>query len=209
MNLNFYEDLNIKKTNETFRGYAMSYKVDIVKRKDPILQLETGKSSIRNLFSNLLNEIKGFKYQITAKVLFKKYKLDEKIEFRPIYFKSTTKAVIRHKFFLENSFQENLYRTDNWINEGSGWIVESIESQYINNSTYRPSSGGSYVELPGQLRSSKTGLINIKNKDQKCFLWCHVRHINPAKPHPEKTGKIAEKLHYDEINFPEQENDFG
>ena len=63
----------------------MSYKVDIVKRKDPILQLETGKSSIRNLFSNLLNEIKGFKYQITAKVLFKKYKLDEKIEFRPIY----------------------------------------------------------------------------------------------------------------------------
>ena len=50
LNLNFYEDLNIKKTNETFRGYAMSYKVDIVKRKDSILQLETGKSSIRNLF---------------------------------------------------------------------------------------------------------------------------------------------------------------
>ena len=62
-----------------------------------------------------------------------------------------------------------LYLIDNWINEGSCWIVESIESQYINISTYRPLSGSSYVELPVKLRSPKKGLINIKNKDQKCF----------------------------------------
>ena len=43
-----------------------------------------------------------------------------------------------HKFGPENAFQEILHRTDNWIKEGSGWIVELIESQYINNSTYRP-----------------------------------------------------------------------
>ena len=30
---------------------------------------------------------------------------------------------------------------------------------------------------------------NIKNKDQKCFLWCHVRHINPSKEHPERITK--------------------
>ena len=54
------------------------------------------------------------------------------------YFNSTTKTVINHKFSLENAFQEILYRIDNWINEGSGWIVELIESQYINISTYRP-----------------------------------------------------------------------
>ena len=62
-----------------------------------------------------------------------------------------------------------LYLIDNWIKEGSCWIVESIESQYINMSTYRPLSGSSYVELPVKLRSPKKGLINIKNKDQKCF----------------------------------------
>ena len=44
--------------------------------------------------------------------------------------------MINHKFSLENAFQEILYRIDNWINEGSGWIVELIESQYINVSTY-------------------------------------------------------------------------
>ena len=30
------------------------------------------------------------------------------------------------------------------------------------------------------------GLINIKNKDQNCFLCCHVRHMNPSKELPEK-----------------------
>ena len=59
-----------------------------------------------------------------------------------------TKTVVNHRFRLENSFQEILYLIDNWINEGSGWIVESIESQYINISTYRPLSGSSYISLP-------------------------------------------------------------
>ena len=54
-----------------FRGYAMSYKVEIVKKKDPIKQLEASKSSIKDLFSNLLNESKGFKYQITLKAMLK------------------------------------------------------------------------------------------------------------------------------------------
>ena len=75
--------------------------------------------------------------------------------------------MINHKFSFENPFQEILYRSDNWINEESGWIVELIESQYINISTYRPLSGSSYVQLPVELRASKKGLIKIKNNDRK------------------------------------------
>ena len=52
--------------------------------------------------------------------------------------------MINRKFNLENSFQEILYRIDNWIDEGSGWIVALTESQYINISTYRPLSGMAY-----------------------------------------------------------------
>ena len=80
------------------------------------------------MFSDLLNKTKGFKYQIALKVTLKKYKPNGKIEFRPVYFNSTTKTVLNHKFGLEYSFQETLYRIDNWIHEGSGWIVELIES---------------------------------------------------------------------------------
>ena len=106
-----------------------------------------------------------------------------------------------------------MYEIADWIYKGSGWIVELIKSQYINISTYRPLSGSSYMNLPVELKSPRKGLINIKNKDQKCFLWCHVRHINPSKEHPERIKKtdkkIAEELNYDEIEFPVQEKDFN
>ena len=118
--------------------------------------------------------------------MLKKYKLNEGIEFAPVYFNSLTKIVINHRFRLESSFQEILYMIDVWINEGSGWNVESIDSQYITISTYRPLSGSSYMDLPVELRSPRKGLINIKNKDEKRFIWCHVRHINLSKEHPER-----------------------
>ena len=130
-------------------------KLKIVEKKDPLIQLEASKISIKDLFKDLLDETKGFKYQITLKVELRKYKSKGEIEFTPVYFNSTTKTVINHKFSLENAFQEILYRIDNWINEGSGWIVELIESQYINISTYRPLSRSSYVKQPAELRRPK------------------------------------------------------
>ena len=63
--------------------------------------------------------------------------------------------MINQKFSFENTFQEILYMIDNWINQGSGWIIELIKSQYINISTYRPLSGSSYMDLPIELRSPR------------------------------------------------------
>ena len=144
--------------------------------------------------------------------MLEKYKPNGEIEFAPFYFNSVTKQVINHRFKLEESFQEMLYMIDAWINNGSGWIVESTESQYINISTYRPLLGSSYMDLLVELRNPRKGLINIKNKDQKCFLWCHVRHINPSKEHPGKIlkidKKIATRLGYDQIELPVQEKYF-
>ena len=96
--LPFYEQLSVIKTNQAFRGYKTSYKVEVIERKDPIVQLEASKSSIKDLLSDLSNETKGFKYQITVKVLLKKYKLIREIEFAPVYFNSLTKTVINHRF---------------------------------------------------------------------------------------------------------------
>ena len=56
------------------------------------------------------------------------------------------------------------------------------------------------------------GLINLKNKDQKCFMWCHVRLINPTNSHPERTNKqdkkIAANLNYSDIALPLDINDY-
>ena len=157
------------KTNQAFRGYVISYKVEIIERKDAIVQLEASKSCIKDYFSDLLNETKSFKYQINVKVLWKNYNFNRETEFAPVYFNAVTKTVINHRSRLENSVQEILYMIDVWINEGSGWIVESIESQYIKISTYRLLSGSSYISLPEEFKNLRKGLINTKNKDQNFF----------------------------------------
>ena len=76
------------------------------------MQLEGSKSSIKDFFNDLLNETKGFKYQITVKVFLRKYKFHGEIEFAPVYFNSVTKTVINHRLRLESSFQEILYMID-------------------------------------------------------------------------------------------------
>ena len=115
--------------------------------------------------------MKGFKYQITVTVLLYKHKMNEDIEYAPVYFNSATKTVINSdKYMLNKSFQEVLYRIDNWINKGSGWIIESIEAQYVNISVYSPLSGSTYIKLPDKLKNPMRGLINIKNNGNKCFL---------------------------------------
>ena len=92
--------------------------------------------------------MKGFKYQITVKVLLRKSGGNRDKEFAPVYFNSAIKTVINFKYNLDKSAQENLYRTDNQINEGSDWIIESIESKYVNISIYSPLSRSTYIELP-------------------------------------------------------------
>ena len=119
----------------------------IVDHKDPLVQLQVSKSSIEGLFKDILNEMKGFIYQITVAVLLSKTKINGSIEYSPVCFNSTTKTVINSEFGIDKSFQKILYRIDNWINEGSGWIVESIDGEYVNISAYSPLVESTYIEL--------------------------------------------------------------
>ena len=205
--LPFYDELSVVEISKAFKRYARSYKIEIIDSKDPLAQLEASKSSIEELFKNLLNEIKGFKYQITVATLLSKHTDNGDIEYSPIYLNSATKTVIdSDKYDFERSFQEILYRLDNWVNEGSGRIIESIEAQYVNISIYSPLVGSKYIELPDKLKNPMKYLINIKNSDNKCFLWCHIRHLNLVKRHPERIAKEDKKmindLDHEGIKFP-------
>ena len=201
----FYDELNIVK-NSTFSGYARSYKVETVDKKDPIVQLKASELSFKNLFKDLLNKIKGFKYQITLEGLLSKMKNDGNIEYSPVYFNSTSKTVTNFKFGLNQSFQEILYRIDNWISEGSGWIIEEIHNQYLNVSAYSPLIGSTYIELRNELKNPKKELTNIQNDDNKCFLWCYIKHLNLVDKNPQRItkedGKLVNKLNHEGINFP-------
>ena len=108
------------------------------------------------------------------------------------------------------SRQEILNVIDKWVSEGSGWVIDQIDSHYINVTTYKPLHGSSYIELPTELRNPKKGLINIKNKDDECFRWCHIRHLNPQEKDPQRIKKDDKKmineLNYEGIEFPVSQN---
>ena len=208
--LPFYDELSAVEISKAFKRYAKIYKVEIIEPKHPLVQLEASKLSIKGLFKDLLNEMKGFKYQIKQTVLLLRHKMNGDTEYTPVYFNSATKTVINSgKYDFDKSFQEILYRIDNWINGRSGWIIESVEGEYVNISVYNPLIGSTYIELPSGLKNPAKGLINIKNND-KCFLWCHIRHLNLVERYPERITKedknmvddlIMKELIMKELNF--------
>ena len=100
--LTFYEELCVAKTNKTFRGYAMTDKVELIDKNDPLSQLEASKSNIKKyLFHDLLKETKGFKYQITLRVELKNNSQKRWNFFLFIFIQQ--QKVINHKFDLDKS----------------------------------------------------------------------------------------------------------
>ena len=99
--LPFYDELSVVEIPKAFKRYARSCKVEIVDHKDHLAQLESSKPRIKDLFKDLLNEMKGFKYEITVKVLLSKDKRNEGIEYSSVYFNSTTKTVINSEINSE------------------------------------------------------------------------------------------------------------
>ena len=109
--LSFYDELSIEKISKAFARYARSYRTQIIDLKDPLVQLEPSKSGIIDLFKDLLVETNGFKYQITMKLLLRKYKVNGGIKFDYIHFNSTTK--INSEYGTDKYFQEILYKINN------------------------------------------------------------------------------------------------
>ena len=187
--LPFYDKLSIVKNKTAFSGYAQSYNVEIVDKRGVVIQLKASELSIKELFKDLLTELKGFKYQITLAVLLSKVKNNGEIEYSPVYFNSLTKTVKNNSYKLNQSYQ------------------------YLSISSYLPLNGSTYIKLPVELRHPMKGLINIQNNDNKCFMWCHVRHLNLGGVKLQRIKKedkeIAKGLDYEGVNFPVSKKDYG
>ena len=158
--------------------------------------------------------MKGFKFIETLEVTFEKDTFDSKTGkrisiYKTAFFNGKAKTITKVDDIepeLNMSRQEILNVIDKWVSEGSGWVIDRIDSHYLNVTLYKPLNGSSYIELPTELRNPKKGLINIKNKDAKCFRWCHIRHLNPKEKDPQRIKKEDKKmineLNYKGIEFP-------
>ena len=197
----------ITQMQQALQGYTKSFDIELRDNKDPLVQLQESRKAIEYLFNNQLKISKGFKYVETLQVKFIKFSNGQKTE-KNGFFNSKADLIINNtniQSSLQISKQHILNLISQWVSEGSGWTVESIESHHLNIANYSPLKGSSYIELPPEIKKSK-GLINIKNEDNECFRWCHIRHLNPQNKNPQRITKtdknFIKQLDYSNIEFP-------
>ena len=198
----------IEQTDKALKGYTKSYEISINNNKDPLAQMQNTRKAIEYHTKNILTLMKGLKFVETLKVVFSKMSGDE-IIFKTALFNSTAQTIINQTEIheaLQMSKQGIINKIAQWVSEGSGWTIQSVDNHYLNIVKYMPLRGGSYIPLPKELRNSAKGLINMKNEDDECFRWCHIRHLNPQDKTPQRIKKsdkeYVDKLDYSGIEFP-------
>ena len=204
----------IKELNKAIKGHAKSYGIELQDDSKPLNHFTKTKELVESHLEKLLKDMRGFKFIETLEITFEKDSIDSKTGkrvsiYKTAFFNGKAKTItkasdIEHE--LNMSRQDILNMIDKWVSEGSGWVIDRIDSHYINVTTYTPLHGSNYIELPTELKNPKKGLINIKNKDDECFRWCHIRHLNPQEKNPQRIKKedkvMVNELNYDGIEFP-------
>ena len=205
---------NIKELNRALKGHAKSYGIELQDNLNPLNHFTKTRALIESHLENLLKDMKGFKFIETLEVMFEKDTIDSKTGkhlsiYKMTFFNGKAKTITKVDDIepeLNMSRQEILNMIDKWVSEGLRWVIDRIDSHYINVTTYTPLYGSSYIELPTELKNPKKGLINIKNKDDECFRWCHIGHLNPEEKNPQRIKKEDKKmineLNYEGIEFP-------
>ena len=87
---------------------------------------------------------------------------------------------------------------------GSGWYFKEVVQLEIHTSEFNPMNGSSYIPLPDWI-SDKKAIVNIENKDEKCFIWCILRYLHPRKDNDTRLTdlkKYENSLNTEGINFP-------
>ena len=179
---------------------------------DPRMLFATARNTFTKKSKEILQQKGPYKANITLIVELKKRILkdgEEAYEFTQAYFNSTTRIILNEldiRDFYDKAVEEILNRIARWISKGSGWVIVRIHKSYFNVVSYEPLKGRSYFPLPGELRHHRKGLINLQNDDNKCFLWCHVRHLNPIENNPQRVKEtdkaLAKELDYTGVTFP-------
>ena len=198
----------IEQVDKALKGYTKSFEINIKNNKDPLAQLQNTRMAIAHHIKSILTSMKGLKFVETLRVTLTKISNSE-IVYKTAYFNSLVQTIVNNLEINESlqlSQQQILNKIAQWISEGSGWNIERIENHYINIVKYEPMKGNSYIKLPQELRNSAKGLINMKNEDNECFRWCHIRHLNPQDKDPQRIKKsdkeYIDKLDYTGIEFP-------
>ena len=170
-------------------------------KRDLILFLESSKKQTKRYLKKHLKKIKSIKWYLTLNVRFVKAStLDDAIKQEAFFSNkciiTLNKSSINDQ--ISNAHAYILRRFGEWIKESSGWTLDENIKIDVSIAKYNPLRGKSYFKLPLSLERKKA-LINVKNKDDYCFLWCVLAALYPVKDHRERIYHYKE--HFDKLNI--------
>ena len=138
--------LKIKELNRALKGHAKAYDIELQDNLNPLNHFTKTKALVESHLENLLKDMKGFKFIETLEVTFEKDTIDSKTGkhvsiYKTAFFNGKAKTITKVDDIepeLNMSRQEILNVIDKWVSEGSGWVIDRIDSHYINVTTYKP-----------------------------------------------------------------------
>ena len=193
------------KSKSALKGTAKEYTIDGIADYDVKSFLDRVRPQIINLLTENRQVIVQF--VLTCNMKRVDMKTGEVIT-NPAHFWSNGEKNI------ESTDVDNLYSTSkdkmieamsSYQSQGSNWRLKSVEKLVMKTIAYKPLRGKSYIPLPPIL-ASKKAIINIKNKDDRCFEYCVARALNPVEKNSERVTEELRKhvaeLCMTDIEFP-------
>ena len=92
----------------------------------------------------------------------------------------------------------------NFKRKGSGWVVDEVLHLKLFMGKYKPLKGSQYFELPKKIAKTHC-ILNIQNKDDKCFLWSILAHLHMAPQNGHRVEKYTpyeNELNMEGITYP-------
>ncbi|GFW29962.1 uncharacterized protein TNCV_5000021 [Trichonephila clavipes] len=112
-----------------------------------------------------------------------------------------------YTFFPDTSTSKDLTvitSCNEFENRGSGWEFQDVLKNELKIAIYKPLAAASYIPLPPKLIKKKA-ILNIRNEDQHCFLWCVLAHLHPAQANANRVStylKFQNELCTKNLTFP-------
>ena len=207
-------DQGLVKEKSAISGFANMYVIEGIFD----MNLEQFLRHIKQTLTDFLNFHKGIKFRLILVCILEKTEYNKdgisNIVTTKAYFNSETVENLRFSDsdeLLEYCYNNIYARVDNYTRDGSKWHLKEIVQLEIHTTEHKPTKGSSYIDLPKWIKDKKA-IINIKNKDDKCFLWCILRYLYPKERDAEWIGdlkKYEHSLNTKGITFPISKNDIN
>ncbi|GFW95212.1 c2H2-type domain-containing protein [Trichonephila clavipes] len=125
-----------------------------------------------------LEEKKAIKWYAVVQATLTRTTQENDVEYITPYFRSNCLVELMENTIaehLESAFKKIQNSFEEFTQRGSGWTLDKILKLELNIAKYQPLCPSSYIPLPKKL-ADKKAILNIKNEDQKCFVWCLLAH---------------------------------